>query len=94
MQKKCADQNCDEMFETKGARLYCDLHAGTKKPKSTKKRKPKKEKPAEDEGGEEVEYCVSINLKESQLDRVWAAMTIEEKGLAVQTVFDSQEPEA
>jgi len=86
MQKQCASDNCEEMFETIGARKFCDLHTPAKKKGSGKAKK------VQSDALEEV-TVVGIDLSEKQLDRLWSACTIEEKGLAVQTILDYQRTE-
>lgn len=77
--KQCGFEGCEGTFEAKGARKFCDEHRGAK---------PDKQQPAEASGDEE--FLVPIDLGERQLDRLWAALSLEEKGFAIQTVLDYQ----
>ena len=85
-QKKCADEHCDTIIEAKGRMKFCDLHRGTKAPKSPK---PKRAPKSESTEAEVMAY--PINLTEAQLDRFWSNMTLTDKGWAVQAVLDSQD---
>lgn len=81
MEKQCAAGNCHVTFEAKGARKFCDEHRGAKAEKQPKARA---------EASDDEVMVVPIDLSERQLDRLWAGLTIEEKGFAVQTVLDYQ----
>jgi hypothetical protein len=83
--KKCAGEHCDETFEAKAARKYCDLHAGVSQRKKPNKAKPAK---AAELASDEV-LVVPLTVTEVQLDQFWSKLTIEEKCLAIQTVLDS-----
>ena len=82
MTKQCAAGGCEAMFEAKGAGKFCPKHRGAK---------PKKGKKASADAADDgVVMVVAINLSEQQLDRIWSTSTLEEKGLAIQTVLDDQ----
>lgn len=82
--KKCADEHCEATFEAKGARKFCDLHAGVKKPKSPKA--PKKPVTVNEDL---TRFLVPLMVDENQLDSFWAKLPIEEKALAVQLYWDN-----
>lgn len=84
--KKCASEHCEQTFEAKGARKFCDLHAGVKKPKAAKKAAPKASINAEFS-----RFVVPIMVDENQLDELWHKMPIEEKALAIQLYWDNLE---
>lgn len=81
--KICADEHCEATFEAKGARKFCDLHAGVKKPAKAKKPKTKPEYEPEPEL-----MVVSIDVTMSELDRIWSAATIEEKAIGIQALLE------
>lgn len=80
MQKQCAVDGCEHTFEAKGARKFCDGHAGWKAAARGK--------------AEEADLLVvAIDLTEKQLERILMSSTIEEKGLAVQAILEYQRNE-
>lgn len=80
--KKCASEHCEETFEAKGARKFCDLHAIGK---------PKEATPEATINEEFTRFVVPIMVDENQLDELWHKMPIEEKALAIQLYWDNLE---
>ena len=79
MMKPCAHDGCTSRFEAKGAGKFCLTHRGQPK-----------EKKAATASDPSAELVVPIEFSAKQLDRFWAGCTIEEKGLAVQTILEQQ----
>jgi len=82
MTKQCAADGCGAMFEATGPGMLGAKHRGAKSHKAKKK----SAEPPDDDVG----MVVPINLSARQLDRIWSTSTLEEKGLAIQTILDDQ----